>query len=292
MTRCEERPVRTGALHGVAHLPVQPSGRAILLLNAGGIRRIGPNRLYTALARRWAARGHLCLRVDLTGLGDTPARPGEPDNIVYSPRAVEDVGEAIAWLRTRPDVREVHALGLCSGGYHALKAATAGHPMTGIVVINPLTFFWKEGQSLDYPAFLTVAARARYGRSIRSLEKWKKLLRGGIDLGEVRRVLGHSIAAHTVGLARDWARRLGRPFPDDLGAELDALAARGIAMRFVFAAGDPGLGLLRRDGGSAVRRLEREGRLSIDVIDGADHTFTPLASQAALQAVLERVLGV
>ena len=135
-------------LVGIASRGAHPTGRAVILLNAGSIHRIGPNRLYVALARRIAARGDLVLRLDLAGIGDSRPRGTQPDNVVYSPTAVDDVGAAVAWCK-RQDARTVTVVGLCSGAYHALKAAVAGHPIDAIVPINPLTFFWKPDMPLD-----------------------------------------------------------------------------------------------------------------------------------------------
>ncbi len=80
------------------------------------------------------------------------------------------------------------------------------------------------------------------------------------------------------------------PLHDDLGNDLDTLARRDIAMRFIFAADDPGQGLLREQGGSVVTRLLATGRIGIQVIAGADHTFTmrwthPILLDAITEAV-------
>lgn len=288
-----DQAIKAGPLTGFLTRPVgTPSGRAFLMLNAGAVHHVGPNRLYTAFARRWAARGHLCLRVDITGIGDTPPRAGAPENVVYGPRAVDDAGEAIAWLRAQPGITDVRALGLCSGAYHAFKAAVAGHPVDGVVVINPLTFFWKEGQSLDYPEFKVAGDAARYGRSVRDPAKWRKLLRGEVDLRAVAQTMSRHAASVVVNRARDVSRRLGRPWKDDLGAELESLAARGVDLRFVFATGDPGLDLLESQGGAVVPAMRASGELTIDLIDGPDHTFTPVWTHDVLAGVLDRALGV
>ena len=61
----------------IAITTVAPRRRAeagqpwVVLLNAGIIHRIGPNRLYVQLARRLASRGHAVLRFDLAGIGDS-----------------------------------------------------------------------------------------------------------------------------------------------------------------------------------------------------------------------------
>ncbi|MCA9678055.1 MAG: hypothetical protein KC464_23720, partial [Myxococcales bacterium] len=279
-------------LFGVLSTPATraPSGHGILLLNAGAIHRIGPNRLYTVMARRWAALGHTVLRLDITGIGDSPPRPGEPENVVYSPRALEDVAEALAFLQRQPGVGDCRAVGLCSGAYHAFKAAVAGQPVAGVVVINPLTFFWKPGQSLDYPAHRVVGDAERYGKSAADLEKWKKLLRGQVDVRKVAQTLSRHLARRLTDRARDLSRRVGMPWREDLGAELETIADRNVDLRFVFATGDPGLPLLRAQGGSAVPALRGRGQLAIDMIDGPDHTFTPVWSHPQLINVLAVVL--
>src|SRR5579884_4043143 len=62
-----------GELAGVLSEPLGPGagGLCLVLLNAGAIRRMGPNRMWVELARRWAARGVPSLRVDMEGLGDS-----------------------------------------------------------------------------------------------------------------------------------------------------------------------------------------------------------------------------
>jgi hypothetical protein len=277
-------------LVGVACRPYGEPRRAVILLNSGGIYRIGPNRLYVALARRLALAGDLVLRFDISGISDSTARPGAEENIVYSDHAVGDVGVAVDWCR-RHGARTVAVVGLCSGAYHALKAAVAGQPIDTIVPINPLTFFWKPGMPLDFSALRVMLDTARYQKSVTSVESWRKLLRGDVDVRRVARVVAErarSIAEHR---ARDVARRLRIPLPDDLGSELLALGRRRVAMRFIFASGDPGHAMLLEQGGSAVPRLRESGRLSIDVIAGPDHTFTPRWSHPLLIEAVARALG-
>jgi len=47
---------------------------AIVLLNAGVLHRVGPNRLYVKIARKLASAGFVVLRFDLSGIGDSKAR--------------------------------------------------------------------------------------------------------------------------------------------------------------------------------------------------------------------------
>ena len=277
------------ALVGIASRLRAPPRRAVILLNAGSVYRVGPNRLYVALARRLAAHGDLVLRVDLSGLGDSAPRRGAAVNVVYSEHAVADVAACVAWAR-RQGARHVAVVGLCSGAYHAIKAAVAGQAIDTIVPINPLTFFWHAGMPLDFAAFRVTADAQRYQKSARSFASWAKLLRGDVDLARVARVVAERARAVGEHRAREALRRLRVPLRDDLGSELYALGRAGVRTRFIFAAGDPGRAMLLEQGGSAVARLERAGQLSIEVIAGADHTFTPRWSHPLLLDEISRAV--
>jgi hypothetical protein len=101
---------------------------AVVLLNAGSAHRVGPGRLYAQLARRLAALGFLCVRLDLCGLGDSAA-DGERENDPYPPTAFRDVELTLEHLRAELGVRRAVLLGLCSGAYTAfqrLSGARAG----------------------------------------------------------------------------------------------------------------------------------------------------------------------
>ena len=113
-------------LFGVVSAPAgsnrAPDGAsAVVLLNAGAVHHVGPNRLYVALARHLARLGHTVLRMDIAGIGDSEPRAGEPENAVYSHTALQDVRDGLDILRRELGARDVRALGLCSGAYHALQ---------------------------------------------------------------------------------------------------------------------------------------------------------------------------
>jgi predicted alpha/beta hydrolase len=267
------------------------SKKGIVLLNAGSVHHIGPNRLYVPFARRWAAQGHVVLRMDIAGIGDSFPLAGEDENIVYAARATDDVRAAADYLRREHGIRDCISVGLCSGAYHGFKAAVAGARLDRVVLINPLTFQWRPGMSLDQPGRHSVIAEAeRYSESALSLEKWKKVLRGDVDLRNVARTMGRHAMGRAVELTRDGARRVGRPFADDVGAELEAVASHGTQLRFLFAAGDPGLPLLKGQAGSSLGKLLGRRALTIDVVDGPDHTFTALWTHEPLRDALDALI--
>lgn len=123
--------------------------RGVILLNAGATHHVGPNRMYVTLARQWARRGYVVLRMDLAGLGDSFARSGRPAGEVYPEAAIEDMRIAIDFLRQRFGVSDITLAGLCSGAYHSLSAAEAALPVNRVLMVNPLNFRWHEGMTLD-----------------------------------------------------------------------------------------------------------------------------------------------
>jgi alpha/beta superfamily hydrolase len=277
-------------LVGIASRPPCEPKRAVILLNAGCIHHVGPNRLYVTVARRLAARGVLALRVDLSGIGDSATRPGAEDNAVYGPHALADVAACVAWAHAQ-GARHVSVTGLCSGAYHAQKAAAAGQPLDIVVPINPMTYFWKPGMPVDFVAARVAQDTKRWSTNVRSAASWRKLLRGEVDVRRVARVLAVRGRAIAESRTREVLRRLHVPLHEDLGSELYALHRTGIELRYIFAAGDPGHAMLFEQGGSAVERMRATGALAIDVIDGPDHTFTPRWSHPLFVDAILRAVG-
>lgn len=155
-----EEPVRVGpaGLAGIRTAPAGPggppprAGAAAVFLNVANGHHVGPGRLWVDLARRWATLGVASLRVDLSGLGESPVRhPGQQPYVVRAPEAFADVADA-ARAASPADPRRVVLVGLCSAAYQALDSALALHPL-GVVSVNPvLTFVPPElqrGQPLD-----------------------------------------------------------------------------------------------------------------------------------------------
>lgn len=278
-------------MFGVLTSPTQSSsGQGVVLLNAGAIHRIGANRMYVTLARRLAAMGHHVLRVDLSGIGDSPERIGQPENVVYHPHAVEDAAAAARFLRAH-GLENVRVAGLCAGAYHAFKAALVEPAITGFVAINPLVYGARPEGEVTFPSSRVSSEAQRYRKSMLDLEKWKKLFRGQVDLRILTGIISRYAMSRMTSRARELSRRVGRPWKDDFIAELDRLAERNVDQRFVFAGDDPGHQLLEEQGEEALRELERRGALAIDVIDGPDHTFTPLWSHEPLLKMLTTAIS-
>ncbi len=261
----------------------------VVLLNCGATSHVGPNRMHVELARQWAARGHVVLRLDLPGLGDSAARAGRPATEVYPPDAAVDVGRAVEYLRRTRGVSGVTLVGVCSGAYHALRSALAGVEADALLMINPLTFRWQPGSSLgDLQISEVVRNPGIYLGRLWDLAAWHRLLRGRVNLGRIALIYGRRVALGIERALRDVGRRLHLHLPNDLGRELESLADRGVRIVFFFARGDGGQELLDMQAGAMLGRLG--DRCRIHTIEAADHIFSQSVPRQELIRWLDREL--
>ena len=275
-------------LFGILSEPVlgAPSLVPVVLLNSGSVHRIGPNRLHVLWARAWASRGHLVLRMDIAGIGDSAVAVGRVENETYSQTAVEDVLAALAELARRGAARPV-LMGLCSGAYVAFHTARIAE-LRGAVLMNPQTFDYRPGDPLDVSAAQRASQATYYRRAALSGDKWKKLLKREVDVSRVSQIVWER-GREVVGMRlKNWVQRLrgGADSADGpLGDEVRRVAAR-TRLAFIYSEGDPGLDYLDRNAEQTMMRLREGHRIDFELIAGADHTFTPPSSQRRLFAVI------
>jgi hypothetical protein len=289
-----ERPVffaEDRSLFGIVTEPRRDETRrrAVILLNSGATYHIGASRTSVSLARRWARRGYYVLRMDLSGLGESRARAGCAENDVFPPHAIDDIRAAIDFMTRRYSVGEITLGGLCSGAYHALRAAVAGLPLHRLLMVNPQNYFWDRSMSIQGLQLSEVVANpAIYRERIFSAAAWRRFLTGRVNVWRIVRIYLRRPVLALESKLRDIARSLGIRLRQDLGLELEAIIGRGVRVVFVFARGEPGLDLLRIEAGSMVRRLGE--RCRVRIIDSADHTFSRSGPRQVLESVLSEEL--
>ena len=153
-----------------------------------------------------------------------------------------------------------------------------------MVVINPLTFYWKEGMSLAPSR--RFADMRMYRGSMRNPQRWRKLLRGDVNLRrpiEVALGVFASIARSYYGATLEtlWPEKGPR-----LSRDLRRLFAMGRHVTFVIAQGDPGRDILMAGARRTVTKALRSGQIAIEFIADADH---PFSQSGPCRAMIERV---
>lgn len=271
-----------------------PDAPLLLLLNAGSVHTVGPNRIYVEIARELARQGVPSLRLDLRNLGDSLQDPGPDENHPYPDTAVADAMAAIAWAGEHHTGRIVVG-GICSGAFTAYQTAVSAPDSgaTEYLPINPLTFEWREGMSLATPPPGQVAAReTQYYRSaVRDPARWKKLARGQVDFRAIGTFIGRRFVDRVRAGASDLMAVLGVDRPSELARDLEHVVDGGRRITFVFSSSDPGLELLNSCAGRTVRKLALRDGLQLDVVPAADHTFSRRSWRRALIELLIRRLG-
>jgi alpha-beta hydrolase superfamily lysophospholipase len=264
----------------------------VVLPSAGPVRRVGPNRLWTRFARAWAGRGVSSLRLDIRGVGDSegPDASEEHYERLYSPEALNDIAVGIEHIRDHFDGRRFAVVGLCSGGVAGFHVAVERHDVVGAVLINPPFLVWDRDAS----------ASAHWGHVVSRLaepRQWRRLLTGQVSTRDARGALRsgwHALGAE-LGRKSDTAERglPGEDSPEDGNAVisgLERISRDGKALAFVYSHGDVGLTYLERQLGDVPGRLTNEFGASIDLVEGADHTFRPLWTHEKLQTLVEGAL--
>ncbi len=263
--------------------------RAVILINSGVAHHIGASGLYVSLARLWGSRGYVVLRMDLAGIGDSGTMPGKPDDELFPDSAIDDIRTALEFLKATYGVGDTTLAGLCSGAYHALRAAVAGIAVHRILMINPQNFFWKPGRSItDIQEAELVARPVPQRKKMLSLAEWRRVARGEVNVWRAVQIPSRSALLKFNAWSREAARRLKIRLPNDLGRDLETIGALGVGIVFVFSRGEPGIDLLKLQGGSALARLG--DRCRIHLFEGGDHVFTQRPDRFALEQVLSKEL--
>jgi pimeloyl-ACP methyl ester carboxylesterase len=289
-----EEPFVFGRKHRLFGILANPPGDsadrrrpAIIMTSAGAIHRIGPHRIYVALARRWAALGFRVLRLDLSGIGDSPAAPGCEENVTHPRDGVDDVTEAMDALGEKTGAGTFVLFGHSSGGDFAFQAAMRDARVCGVLMLNPKTFGVNDPRAIE-----TYKNARYYQQSILRAASWKKALRGEVDL----RRAASLVLPKFVDMARRRARTLLGPRSEDarqrdVPSGLRDLAERGVDTFLLASEKDPGVDFLDVRQGRAMRELaDVRGFRRHDFL-GMDHSFTSLYAQERLSEVLTEHLS-
>jgi len=297
-----ERPVFFGSRHrlfGILHRPSPDVARSersnlaaprgdlpgIIMLNAGCVHRMGAHRLYVQLARRWARLGFSVLRLDLSGIGDSPAADGCEENLTYPRDRLHDVEEAMAYLRVEASLNKFILIGLCSGADIAFQLGFKGSGIAGVVMMNPRTFCVHDLTMVD------AHQHARwYQRSLARGASWKKLLRGDVNLlFAARRVAPKVMDAVKISVkhAMDALESLRGHAEDrsearrenDVPVCLRRMAEQGVDTFLLVTEHDPGVDYVDANYGRGMKGLSSVRGFRRTDIKGTDHTFTALWAQ-------------
>lgn len=292
----QEMPVHFGpqaGLFGVycrpaPYIPAEDPLPAIVFINHGANHHIGWARMFVHFARAFAAQGIATLRIDISGLGDSPAHADRNENELYGRYLQHDVRGAVDWLQGRGH-RLITLVGHCTGAHLGFYSALRDPRVANLVMLNLQRFFWERGKTLqDARKQAGFRSTDWYWSSLRHPATWKRLLTGDIN---------------TRAIASKIAQRLGNRllvtlttvFGPLVGHEtlsrkvirwLRELRDRDTHVLMVYCAEDGGLEEVATHLGPGARKARRLGNVEFHLMDGADHNITPPWAQQRYAQVL------
>lgn len=255
---------------------------AILFLNSGATHHVGSGRTTVLQARRLAAQGYASLRLDVAGIGDSPARRGEPDNLLYNRAVMDDVRAALDWLEDQGHDRCV-VVGLCAGGAPALLAGLGDGRVAGQILINPGRF--ELGRGIAVTEVLRSSAH----------KPARVYLREALKPARLRALLGNR--ERVVGLAGRLAGRLSRRalIASGLGNGVlrvfRRLSAEGRRVLLVYSVGDSTYGEFELHLGPGGRSLRGLPGVRVEYLEPADHSLTLWSARERFDRLIDRHLA-
>jgi len=270
-----------GGMFGILSRPTKPIANAplIVLPNIGANYHIGCNRIYVELGRRWAALGFSVMRFDVTGIGDSPALAGQRENDIYADSSIADTGRVLRWGSEVLGVERFVLGGVCSGAYASYYAALANTSVSAVLLMNPLTFQWLEGDSLEARGRTTLKSTDFYARAALDPGTWRRLVRHNVNVQAIAQVMAQ----------RAWRRlrRLRASGPGtDIAVGFRRLCARGSRVILVCGEDDGSRDVVSEHLGPNADELAGESNFRFEIIRGTDHTFAPRAARHDLYRVL------
>lgn len=282
------RSTATGDLFGILAAPEspRPTPVAAVFLNAGAVRRIGPNRIWVEASRRWARRGVPTLRIDLDGIGDSDGDAGRYRDVgqFYARDELADQIRILTdELLARTGAERVILAGLCAGGYWAFRGADRDPRVVAAYLLNPGALEWQ-----------TDLVRRRDARRLHRLADpiwWRRLVRGQVRLARIRSVAAAAVSEGIHG-------RVGGAAPSSFGdavrsetapaAIVGRLDARGTTVVMAFSNDEALHDELERDGFLA--GIAALPNVRLETLPGRDHTLRPIVAQRAVHDLLDRAL--
>ena len=258
-----------------------------VLLNAGAIRRVGPNRMWVDVARRWAAAGIPAFRADMDGIGDAEGDAGAYREVArfYAPeRRVHVTGILDALVRRGMGPRFV-VIGLCAGGYWGFDVGADDPRVIEVIAINPKVLVWDEE--------LELRRDARLVERVFSAGPWRRLLTGETDGARVL-AIGRAIMTQTARKMfvppSQWRRRSRvDPISIQIADTLDRLRGKHTRVVLAFSGDEQVPDELER--GGILSRLDDWPNVTLEDLPYSDHTVRPMAAQHAVGAILDRELA-
>jgi pimeloyl-ACP methyl ester carboxylesterase len=248
--------------------PGRNSLAGVLLLNAGLIHHIGPNRIYVKIARRLAALGFVVLRFDLSGIGDSGPRK---DKMPFAESVINEVRQAMDYLEHFKGIKHFFCIGLCSGATAAAQISAADHRIKKAVLISP---------ELPESIQIELKSRSSYYKKLFDSHSWFRFFSLRSNYREIFQVISMMFIKkfRPIYLRNSELSK----FTTETVRFLRSLRTHGVKILIVFSEDDAGDRYIRGVIQDEYPSIQDSGLLKIEVLLESDHLITPLICQENL----------
>lgn len=250
---------------------------AVILLNAGIVHRVGPNRVYVKVARKLAEAGFVALRFDFSGVGDSGVRN---DHLPFNKSTISETQEAMDCLSATRGIERFILMGICSGGYASMNTACCDSRVVGVVLINTLYH--------RYTPDIWHRVNARYYKqsALVSPNKWLKILTGKANYPNIVRAM-ESQVRHMLGWKKQGVGSDSDDFEAGLQARFRTVKERDVRLLLVYNELASDMHYFQMLVPDAIREMEASGQLRAGIIPQAGHTFPLLNTQDRLSQIVQ-----
>lgn len=293
-TRCgtEEALTFGPGLFGVMALPqARRAVPAVVFLNSGYDHHAGWAYQWARAARTLSAEGIPSLRFDMANIGDSAAKPGASEQVLYGEGQQADITSAIDLLAGRGETSVV-LVGRCSGAFAAFHAAARDERICAAVVVNPLRLIWDADEDVDVAIRIGPRSMADYRQRMLSGHVFGRLLAGEIDVAGAINGLGTQLIRRLVRLAAPvlGSRSKTTGLRRQCHAMMDTISRRGATVQFVCSERDASLEQMAFYFGGNYSGLGCFAGTSLTKVANADHNMTPQAAHDMVVGVIRQTV--
>lgn len=267
--------------NGDADVSARNDMTGLLLLNAGLIHRIGPNRIYVKIARLLASMGFVVLRFDFSGIGDSGQRK---DKLPATESMNDEVRQAMDYLEKLKGIHQFTCIGLCQGAAAAAQILAADHRVRKAILIDPPVPASPQTELIAHSNYYSKHA-------LFNPFSWLKFVSMGSNY---RNIFGAVLMKIKMGLRSNRSQLCeDSKIVIELRNFFRSLRMRKVKLLMVYSeasAGEIGERYFWEVVKEEYRLMRDSGLLTTEKLSRTDHLVTPLASQDKLLNIISKWL--
>ena len=276
----------TRPLFGVLTTPkIDQNDNIVIIVNTGSAHHVGPNRFHVDAARHFAINNISTLCIDISNLGESTNNHKQDSNHPYPPTASEDINYAVKFAQSDLKYKKITLCGLCSGAHNIFHAALESDcdKLQKLILINPLTFYWKPGQTIFNPSEnKTSIDESYYQKQLYDFNKWIKLITNPRKIINIIFFISRLVYTKSNRLIKMILAIIGIVSTTKLEQDFMLLANKGISILLIHSDNDPGYRIVTSQASRTIKKLASKNLFSNISISDADHTFSSRSSRLEL----------